>query len=192
MRFVSIVEGYGDESAVPCLIAKAAAHVGHDAFPLRPIRAGEWKKLTNAGELERYLELALSREPDKIFVVLDLDDGCCVNESATASARIDAWRNGREIDVSLVFIEREYESLFLASLDVLSAGQLPPHPDPCMPRDAKFPLKAALGQRYKETQDQVLLTQRLDIELLYQRHRPFRKLMKDITGIDYDTLGQLL
>jgi hypothetical protein len=96
MRVVtSIVEGYGDKEAVPHLVARMAAHFEIPTISPNPIRVGEWRKVRRAGELERHLSLAHSRQADHILVILDLDDFCPVTEMEQTLPRIEAWKNGR-------------------------------------------------------------------------------------------------
>lgn len=190
-RIVPIVEGYGDNAAFPHLIAKLGLHFDLQLISTTPIRVGEWKKLARIGELERALELAHRRNCDHILVALDLDDGCAVTEGNSVQDRIETWKNGRQIDVSLVFLIREYESLFLFSAESFSEDAALVSESIKFAeasRDAKRMLRKLTKRRYKETQDQAEYTKRLNLQLLLQRCRSFRKLAKDLTGLSYDQL----
>ena len=183
MRIASVVEGYGDKEAMPHLIARMGQHFGVEAYSPNPIRAGEWKKIKRVGELERNLTLAHSRDCDKILLVLDLDDGCPVAENDELLPRVEAWKNGRDINVSVVFMVREYESIFLSCADtftenaalnaklIAGAEQI---------RDAKGAMRQLIGRRYKESQDQADLTKRIPIEILIARSRCALKLAKEL------------
>lgn len=180
-RICSIVEGYGDVKAIPSLIAKTTAAAGKPAVSPNPIRAGEWAKIRREGELERLLTLAESRKWNQILIITDLDDDCPVEESASVRDRIETWKDGRDIKISLVFLKCEYEVLFLQAPSCLGEydpAKLPDSPDEV--RAAKGAVKAVIGKRYKETEDQLIFTNRLDLDALRAASRCFRKLEKEI------------
>lgn len=182
-RVVSIVEGYGDREAVPVLLARIGSYLGVSVISPNPIRAGEWKKVRRPGELERFLELAYSRKLDHILILMDLDDDCPVTESNLSIPRIEAWKNGRLIRVSLIFLVREYEAIFLCCADDLTADSniaAEKMAGAEIYRDAKGHVKSLIGRRYKETQDQLDLTKKIDVSKLIDRSRSIRKLAKDV------------
>lgn len=185
------MEGYGDVAAVPQLLGRTGAFLGLPIACKNPIRAGEWKRLRANGVLEKYLSLAASRECDQILLLLDLEDECCAVEYASALERIQAWDNGREIEVGVAFFVREYESLFLACADDIDSAIAGGVPNPESFRDAKGRLRQVLGRRYKETQDQLAFTKMLDLANLTTRSRSYRKLLHEITGSDYGAIEAL-
>lgn len=192
-RVAAIVEGYGDVTAVPVLLARLGALFSEAIIANNPIRAGEWKSIIAKDALPKFLELAHSRQTDLILVALDLDDHCPVEEYKKASEIIDTWRNGRVIPVEVVFFNREYETMFLhcpedITDNVISARHLNPE----LLRDAKGAVKEIIGRRYKETQDQVAFSKKIDLHKLYDRSRAFRKLCKSIIGMDYESLAVLM
>ncbi len=191
IHVAAVVEGYGDVAAVPQLLAMTGSLVGDQIICKNPIRAGEWKRLRAEGALERYLTLAASRQCDQILVILDLDDGCCAEEYNLAVERIAAWDNGRGLAVGVVFLVREYETLFLACADDIEPSMEGGIQNPENFRDAKGQMRGILGRRYKETQDQLDLTRRLAPGKLVSRSRPFRKLVREITGLGYDAIATL-
>ena len=183
-RVCAIVEGFGDVDAIPHLIAKIGAYHETVIVSPDPIRAGEWPRVKRAGELERLLGLAASRKWDQILIVLDLDDDCPVEEAALARERINNWLNGRDIVVSVVFFEREYETLFLHDPGCLGDVDLTKVPaDPASLRDAKGPLKGLIGRRYKETSDQKRFTEKLSVDHLLENCRCFQKLHKEVSRV---------
>lgn len=189
----AIVEGYGDVQAVPSLIAKTSNLLGSPAVASDPIRAGEWKLLRRPGIIETYLELAASRQWDLILVVLDLEDDCAVAEAAQARERIEQWKDGRDLKVEMVFMVREYETLFLwcpSCLPLTGNVVLPANPDAV--RGAKERVRQVTSRRYKETQDQLKYTQSLDISVLYGVSRSFRRFCKALSGVDYDILDLMI
>ncbi len=193
IKVAAIVEGYGDYHSVPSLIAKIGVALGVQAIAPNPIRSGEWKKLRRPGDLEKSLEIAASRNPDLILIILDLEDDCVVNEVDQCTPRVANWLAGRAIRVEFAFIIREYESIFLSAPSCLGEANLnllPAHPE--SERDAKGHIKKVTGRRYKETQDQERLTKALDVKEAYYGSRSFRHLCKAVTGLSYTNLGLLL
>lgn len=187
------MEGYGDAQAVPTLVAKTGLHFGYPAIAPDPIRAGEWKLLRRAGVLEKYLDLAASRNWDKILVVLDLEDDCAVSEAEAASRRVMEWMGQRDLDVEIIYLVREYETLFLwcpEALGNIDRQNLPADPEGV--RGAKERVTLLTGRRYKETQDQLRYTQALDLNALYALSRSYRRFCKALTGLDYGTLSLLI
>lgn len=182
-KIAAIVEGYGDLASIPTLLSKIGNHFGQRIVAPNPIRAGEWPRIRRAGELERLLELAYSRNYDQILIIVDLDDGCVAAESEDARRRVEKWKNQREVVVSVVFVLREYEALFLCNTEMFSVeadDAVNTAMDSEKFRDAKRKIKEISGKRYKETRDQLIYTQQLDMRILYERSRSFRKLSKEI------------
>jgi hypothetical protein len=184
-----IVEGYGDVAAAPSLLARTGDLLGQIFIGAHPIRAKEWPSLKAVGELERYLDLALSRNPDQILVMLDLDDGCVASEATAAEYRIQQWINGRSISASIVFLAREYETFFLHRIADIGGDGIAKIVNPDAIRDAKGRLGKELGKRYKETRDQVAFTKLIDLNLLFNDSRAFRKLCKELSGSSYDNMS---
>lgn len=120
MNVVSVVEGHGDVAAVPIILGKIGSTYGIPIFPQRCIRTGGWSHLQRAGELERYLELALSHEPELVLIISDLDDHCPVQQAVNFRARINLALGTRNIRVEVVFAVREFECWFLHSAEILS------------------------------------------------------------------------
>ena len=167
---VAIVEGYGDFQAVPALIAKIGVALELGTIAPNPNRAGEWKALLQPGKLEKNLDLAATRAAAKIVVILDLDDGCEKQEQECFDKRVEAWKNGREIDVQIVFFVREYETLFLQCPKCLSNFDEEAFPtNPLLIRGAKERIKKLIGRRYRETQDQLLFTKQLDLKTAFEK-----------------------
>lgn len=195
MNIVAIVEGAGDLSAIPQLLTQIGLLVGDAYVASKPIRGGEWRKIRRDGELERLLSLAYSRNPDHICIIVDLDDDCAKEEYALAQKRIGLWKNGRDISVGVTFFVREYEVLFLEQIDLVSDGRVKHLPDNVLPaetRDAKGAVKRIARLNYKESQDQIKLTKKLDLPRLYQKNRSFRKLCKEVICLNYEDIEAVL
>lgn len=192
MMVAAVVEGFGDVSAFPALVARTGDWLGINLYSPRPIRAGEWASIKAKNSLDRHLELAISRNPDRIVVALDLDDGCPVAESAVAKEQIEKCLSGRAIPVSIIFMMREYESIFLHQAADINPSVNDIGCDPDAVRDAKGRVKAILGRRYNEPKDQPALTKMIDLKALYRKSRCYRKLCKEISGLTYDEINDLL
>ncbi|RYF41197.1 MAG: DUF4276 family protein [Cytophagaceae bacterium] len=193
IKVAAIVEGYGDFHSVPSLIAKIGVALGVPAIAPNPIRSGEWKKLRRPGDLEKSLDIAASRNPDLILILLDLEDDCVVSELQSHQKRITEWLSGRSIRIEFAFIVREYESIFLSApscLGEIDLAKLPHEPE--SERDAKGHIKRVTGRRYKETQDQERLTKALDVSEAYRGSRSFRRLCKAVTGLSYASIELLM
>jgi hypothetical protein len=185
----AIVEGYGDVRAIPTLVVKTGLLFGLNIVAANPIRSGEWKSLRVAGELERFLELARTRDRDLILIILDLDDSCCKTEYESAMPRINKWINGRNIVVHLVFMVKEYECIFLSRIqDINPAASIVDEPERI--RDAKGKLKTLTGRRYRETQDQEGYTKAINLPELIKTSRSYRKLAKEISGKTYAEIDE--
>lgn len=179
-----IVEGQGDEAAVPLLLRRLRDEA--QAWGLefgRPHRKRR-TQLVKKDTLQSAVKVAGLREDCVgIIVLFDADDDC----PAELAPTLEQWAReaAGDIHCAVVMANREYEAWFLASIEALrgTAGILPgaaSHPNPEIPRDAKgeLELHMPLGASYSATVDQVKLTARLDLPNAYRRCRSFRKLVK--------------
>jgi hypothetical protein len=190
-QITAVVEGHGDVASVPILISRAGETFGRPTIAPNPIRAGEWRRLQRPGELERILTLAASRGFPILFI-LDLDDGCPVEEIQRFDQRVEAWRAGRDFAVECVFLMREYEALFVACLDVLTGSEDPDivhyasiHDEI---RNAKGIIKTFLERRYKETLHQKQFTRACCPLMLSRRSRSYRNIVKIISEMNYNEI----
>jgi len=189
-KIVPIVEGDGDAQAVPKLIAKILAHIGrYDLIPGDPKIAGGKSELTKIGGLEIYLDYAESvSNACATLVIIDADDDCPKTLAKQLANRVRT--KGTRNPVAIVVANREYEAWFLASLDTIK-GQRNIAPD-CVflgdieaRRDAKGWISDQMprGKNYRETVDQIALTQKIDIELAYQKSRSFKRLVDAVSWL---------
>lgn len=183
-KIVSIVEGDGDAQAVPKIIAKILAHLGrHDLIPGDAKIAGGKSELTKVGGLEIYLNYAEAvANACATLVIIDADDDCpkTLAEELANRVRIKGVRN----PVAIVVANREYEAWFIASLETIKgqrniASDCTFAGDVETRRDAKGWLSNQMpkGKVYRETVDQIALTQKIDIDLAVANSRSFRRLV---------------
>ena len=169
----SIVEGHGEEGAVPALLERLASQLAPDLvnqlfFP-RPIRVPR-DRLVKPGELEKAVNLAgrKVRPNGAIFVLIDADDSCPATLGPILLRRAEAECG--DLPIALVLAKKEYESWFLAAAASLRGfADLPidlaPPQDPEEVRGAKQWLTNRMprGRAYAETIDQEEFTRRFDI-----------------------------
>lgn len=160
-RIEVIVEGDGEQRALPVLVKRIAAQVA----PGTPVTLGQgWRIhrdhiLRNDDEMRRVIDiLAMSVKPTGggILVLWDADDDCPAHEGPRHQARLQAMRP--DIPLRVVIANREYEAWFLAGARNLAGeaglpADLADHPEPEHPRDAKGWLRQAMrsGATYRET-----------------------------------------
>lgn len=198
--YAIIVEGPGDQAALPALISRATAELGTPVFAPHPIKVGNWKRLKKLGQLERYVEAGMRPEVSGVIVSLDLDDGCPKVEIEEVEERRAALEARFMRPVRIILCPREYETWFLSQIDHLrsSAPEYSWDSDytcsnPEARRDAKGEMSHAIGQVYKETTDQLRLTRHLDFRKLAKESRSFRKLLRDVLALlTYQELDELL
>lgn len=184
MAFYVVVEGAGDVKAVPNLLYRLGQDLGyHDAHWAVPLKVNVLRKI----DAVKAASLIRNRpNVDGMLVLRDDEDGC----PRTDGPELARWLKELRLPfpAAAVLLYREYETLFLPCIDLL-AGQplrsgtierdgLRPGSvfdgDPEGPRDAKGVISSAMpsGRSYKETVDQLALTQLLDFRRLRERDLP--------------------
>lgn len=203
-KIVPIVEGYGEEAAVPCLIRRWLKHRRyHKSFEVldAAINAKGCGRLKAAYDRERhigiehYIEAALRNSPDAIVVILDSDDDC-VKRSQSLGLGPELLTRAKAVDshlpISVVVANREYEAWFLASLTRIRAnGHLPKHSSrfgnylkPESHRDCKGIISNLLCCPYEETVHQHQLTESLTFSKgAVYRSPSYGKLIRDLDRI---------
>lgn len=182
IRIQPIVEGQGDEAAVPELIRSVAhAHEHYDMQVLRAHRRGDLPTIKR--RFEDHLRTALQ---DGAFVlwVMDYDcDECNDVERDLQMLHMQASAVTQTQKIEFALMVKEYESLFLADHettrlvfpDIPETTVFPQNPESV--RGAKEWLSKARpkGLAYKELTDQAKITSRLDLDRLRQRSPSFRR-----------------
>ena len=201
-RIIPIVEGYGEERAVPCLIRRWLHHRRwHQSFevPETAINAKGCSKLKSPYDrkrhlgIEHYIEAALRGRPDAILVVLDADQECIhrgpgnrLGPELLARAKAIA----PHVPLSVVVANPEYEVWFLASLTAIRSSGLLPADSPRIPFDipdyesrsgCKGVIAEILGCPYEETVHQLKLTKGLTFSQKSRYRSPsYGKLLRDL------------
>ena len=197
---VPIVEGFGEETAVPLLVRRWLARRRFDRHfdvPDLAINAKGCGKLKAAYDrtrhlgIEHYVEAALRSGPDAILVVLDADDECVHRSGAVGLGPklLDRARAvAPQVPMAVVVANREYEAWFLASLSSLRGRGLLPQdrrlPEPLVPeapKNCKGLIARLLGCHYEERVHQHRLTGGLTFSPRAARRAPsYGKLLRDL------------
>ena len=183
---VAIVEGPGDERALPSLIRR----ILHERLFRYGIGTGKSKvangKENLVGKFEKFVEYAMDDNPSAILVLVDADEDCPV-ELASSLARRAAALNA-PVPIAVVCAKSEYETWFICSLSdseghgirrrlEMQSGAVCPE-DPESIRDAKGWLTNHIPRNlgYNPPTDQDDLTHHIAIELVREKSRSFRRL----------------
>lgn len=216
-KLVPIVEGDGELNALPVLLRRLL----HDEWQrydwgiLRPINAHGCGGLTTPNGIERFIEYALLEpECDGVLVLIDGDavhhlpdrqrpeNDCSPAFASVLAQRVRAL--APRAPVVIVIVRWEYEAWFLASVESIAGRPIKGLPG--LPADTQFSgdvesernpkgwIEARFppGRRYSETRDQAAITSLLDLNLVDERSRSFRRLKNAIQQvIDYHQRGQV-
>lgn len=202
-RIIPIVEGHGEEKAVPCLLQRWLRHRRFHRFfdlPDLAINAKGCGRLKAAYDrtrhvgIEHYIDAALRNKPHAILVVLDADDECIdrgpgngLGPELLARAKAVAPR----VPLAVVVANREYEAWFLANFNsfrarelFLEQARLPADFDPESHRGCKGLVSKFMGCRYEETVHQLDLTRNIRFSRgVVNRSPSFGKLLRDLERI---------
>ena len=186
-----IVEGEGDEKAVPILIRRVGERLDPPMYPhVSVVLRWPRSSLVKTGVLEAAVETAVRRSggPCAVLVLIDADDDCPATLGPQLLARAQQTR--RDLPVGVVLAKYEYEAWLLAAAASLAGHrqlsadlQSPPNPEAI--RGAKGWLEARMPQdrRYSETADQPALTARFDMDLARANADSFDKCYREIARL---------
>ena len=183
MMIQPIVEGQGEETAVPVLLRRLQDEAQAWGFKIGKPHRRRRTQLVKKDSLQTAVRVAVLHENCAgILIIFDADDDCPRELAPTLEEWAREAAGGKACAV--VIANREYEAWFLASVEELrgKAAILPnatSHHDPEGPRDAKGELewRMARGRSYSPTVDQAALTAHFKMENAYRRCRSFRKLV---------------
>ncbi len=183
-----LVEGPGDADAAPALVLRLLGAMGHTGWIV-----GKVKKVHGLGWLRKRLDDQATylriEAPDAVLILLDLDDGCPLEEARSLAA---AWRaHALPFPVAVVLAHREFEAWFLASLPSIAPNtdDLPDgltyDDEPEGKRGVKEWLTAQMpkGRTYEETLHQKVYVKHLDPEAAQARSRSFRRLLSALQDV---------
>jgi hypothetical protein len=172
------VEGHGDIEAVANLVARLSVDLGLHLRWSTPVR---WKNLHQPKGLTQFGELIRARPDASGLLVLRDEDDACPRERGPALADVLRSLN-LPFPSAVVLLHREYEVLFLASLEVLAGKSLGSGvaERPGIRADSRFEgnfedvrgVKEWLSERfspgksYKPSLDQLPLTRLVDFEIV--------------------------
>ncbi|HEX6902802.1 MAG TPA: DUF4276 family protein [Thermoanaerobaculia bacterium] len=186
MIIQTLVEGQGDEQALPVLLRRLQQESGafhlHFDHPIRRRRSDFGRETT----LRAAIRLALNRERgcEGILIVFDSDLDCPKELADRIRFWVQTETRGKPCEV--VMAHREYEAWFLASLESLRGHRgirtdARAHPRPESVRGAKEKLQAAMVRgrdTYVERTDQPALTALFDLAAAYRSCRSFRRMVR--------------
>lgn len=186
---VPIVEGTSEVVAVPVLMRRLKDQWGRFDLQIeRPVRVMR-NKVGRDGELERRVEMAMSRSNCRaVVVILDADDDCPKDLAAALLKR--AQKVAGNTLVSVILAKSELESWFVSSIESLRgvcgiSMQASCPADPENIRDAKGFLTNLMesGRSYSAVADQPSLIAIFDCNEAFRRCRSFRKFHNDFHKI---------
>jgi hypothetical protein len=186
-----IAEGYGEEKALPRLIAKILKHYGRekDIFPDKTTKNVKGKQnILRKGGLEEYLRVCKSNQYAGVLILIDADELCPKSLASDLYQRVKIF--SPQIPVVIVCAKCEYETWFLANVEALVEAKFlvkkahyPNNPIEDN-RDAKKWLSTHMADsKYDEVIHQPLMTQHINIEHTAQLSRSFRRLMHAISEL---------
>ena len=173
MAFVaSIVEGQGDEAALPPLLHRIANETipGQVLRVNPPHRVNANRFLNNEQEFSRvvHLQAAKAAQSDGfLLILLDCEDDCPAELGPSILERARAIRS--DVTIIVVLAYREFESWFEAAAHSLQGCEglpkdLAPPGDSTAIRDAKGWLSGKMGYKYNPVVSQAALCRVFNLE----------------------------
>ncbi len=204
-KIVPIVEGDGEEKAVPALLSKLLAEMQRfDIYVGDTANAHGCGNLTKPNGIEGFVRNAWTkRDCGAILILMDADKQCPIELALHLSQRVDAM--GIRFPVVIAVAKCEYEAWFLASLETITGQPLGARPG--LPAnlfyaedvEGRVGVKGWLtrqfpdGRIYKETFDQEPMTRLIDPERVRQRSRSFRRLCHALEeAVNAIDMGQVI
>lgn len=184
---VPIVEGPGDRYAVPGLLRRILGQLDRYDIAVSQAKVAHGKSnLLRERKFEQFLDYALVDDCTAILVLLDADADCPREEVVCLAQRAVASKLA--VPIAIVYAKCEYETWFICSLSpehgtaIRGRLELPAHitapEEPEKIRSAKDWLTARMPRHraYKEVIDQEPLTHHIELDLVREKSRSFRRL----------------
>jgi Domain of unknown function (DUF4276) len=170
-HFFPIVEGHGEQKALPLLIRRIFVETSPLTFPIvnPPIRVKSGSFLNDPDYFGKYVSYAADKAAQaggEILILLDCEDDCPAKLGPSLLARAKNVRS--DVPTTVVLAHREYETWFLAAAESLrGCGGLPadlsPPAAPELIRGAKEWLGRHMEQSYDPIIHQAAFTARFDL-----------------------------
>lgn len=184
---VPIVEGFSEVESVPVLMRRLMYSWGKYHLEIAKAVRVKRYQVIKEGELERRVQMAMTRPNCKaVMVILDADDDCPKDIAMELLSR--ARLIAQDTPVSVVLPKSELESWFVGSIESLrgvrsiSANACSPN-DPETIRNAKAFLTDAMQRHYIATIDQPAFTAKFDLDKALESCRSFKKFHDDLRRI---------
>ena len=188
-----ICEGDGDQAALPQLLRRIEAGLAFAFTVGKPRNAHGRSNLTKPKGVESFYRYTAGSH-DAVLIVLDADRDCPVDLARGLAQRVRALQP--TVPAAVVAANAAFEAWFLADLGsivgqrvkgrvlVPTAEDRPDHPD-CI-RNPKVTLAGMIPRqtRYKETGDQPALAPLIDLDVVGERSRSFRRLLGALTDLE--------
>ena len=170
-HFFPIVEGHGEQKALPLLIRRIFVETSPLTFPIvnPAIRVKSGSFLNDPDYFGKYVSYAADKAAQaggEILILLDCEDDCPAKLGPSLLARAKNVRS--DVPTTVVLAHREYETWFLAAAESLrGCGGLPadlsPPAAPELIRGAKEWLGRHMEQSYDPIIHQAAFTARFDL-----------------------------
>ena len=183
---IPIVEGDGDEAAVPSLIRRVLDEMLHreDVLAFDPINAKGKPNLLK--KVENFVLQAAGKYCHGILIIVDADEECPYEKAACMAKRVALVHTN--VPVAIVYAKAEYETWFICSLSQHTGARIREILD--IPQSMNAPdnienISGAKGwlergmpndKAYKPTSHQKELTRHIDLTVTHNRSRSFRRL----------------
>jgi hypothetical protein len=170
-HFIPIVEGHGEQKALPLLIRRIFEEIAPLTFPIvnPPIRVKSGSFLNDPDYFGKYVTYAADKAAQaggEVLILLDCEDDCPATLGPALLARAKNVRS--DVPTTVVLAHREYETWFLAAAESLrgcgglSANlSLPANPEQI--RGAKEWLGRHMAQSCDPIIHQAAFTARFDL-----------------------------
>lgn len=179
----SVVEGYGEVSAVPVLVRRIGREIfGVEVTCLTPHRLPRGR-MEKESELGRALMLQGARVGTRggVIILLDADD----DDPAELAARLEGIAGSVAARTRVVVAVREYEAWFLAGIQSLRthrsvSDDAEYEGDPEAKRDCKGALERLMTEPYGEVRHQVAFSSQLDVATTMEHSPSFRRFVSAV------------